>query len=55
MDTSKIQFTSTHVKLESIANNTKKNRRKLNWIKLAEKDRIPTNCKYMNQELHLMD
>ena len=35
VDTAKIEFTSTHVKLESIANNTKKNRRKLNWIKLA--------------------
>ena len=48
VDTAKIEFTSTHVKLESIANNTKKNRRKLNWIKLAEKDRVPINCKYMN-------
>lgn len=48
VDTAKIEFTFTHVKLESIANNTKKNRRKLNWIKLAEKDRIPTNCKYIN-------
>lgn len=48
VDTTKIEFTSTHVKLESIANNTKKNRRKLNWIKLAEKDRVSTNCKYMN-------
>ena len=48
VDTAKIEFTSTHVKLESIANSTKKNRRKLNLIKLAEKDRVPTNCKYMN-------
>ena len=26
----------------------KKNKQKLNWIKLCEKGRIPTNCKYMN-------
>lgn len=51
VDTAKIEFTSSHVKLESIANNTKKNRRKLNWIKLAEKDRMPTNCKYMNPRI----
>lgn len=51
VDTAKIEFTSTHVKLESIANNTKKNRRKLNWVKLAEKDRTPTNCKYMNPRI----
>jgi putative transposase len=48
IDTAKIEFTSTHVKFESIANNTKKNRRRLNWIKLAEKNRIPIDCKYMN-------
>ena len=48
IDCCNIDFTSTHVKFEYIANNTKKNRRRLNWIKLAEKDRMPTNCKYMN-------
>ena len=26
----------------------KKNKQKLNWIKLCEKGRIPTDCKYMN-------
>ena len=50
-DTSKIQFTSTHVKLEKISNKIKKNRRTLNWIKLAEKDRIPTNVKYYNPRI----
>ena len=48
MDTSKIQFTETHVKLEKISESTKKNKVKLNWIKLAEKNKIPTDCKYMN-------
>ena len=26
----------------------KKNKQKLNWIKLCERGRIPTDCKYMN-------
>ena len=43
-----IQFTDTHVKLEKIARNRKKNRQKLNWIRLAEKGRVPTGCKYYN-------
>lgn len=49
-DTDKIQFTDTHVKLEGFANSKKKNRQKLNWIRLAEKDRIPfgEGIKYVN-------
>lgn len=49
-DTSKIQFTSTHVKLEGFASSKKKNKQKLNWVKLAEKNRIPfdENVKYIN-------
>ena len=47
-DNVKIQFTETHVKLEKISESTKKNKVKLNWIKLAEKNKIPTDCKYMN-------
>ena len=46
VDNIKIQFTDTHVKLEKISNSTKKNKTKLNWIRLAEKGRIPTGCKY---------
>ena len=48
IDTSKIQFTETHVKLEKISDSKKKNKAKLNWIKLAEKNKIPTDCKCMN-------
>lgn len=48
IDCCSIQFSSTHVKFQSITNNKKKNRRRLNWIKLAEKDRIPVGIKYMN-------
>lgn len=47
-DNVKIQFTDTHVKVEGFAQSKKKNKQKLNWIKLCEKGRIPTNCKYMN-------
>ena len=47
-DNVKIQFTDTHVKVEGFAVSKKKNKQKLNWIKLCEKGIIPTNCKYMN-------
>ena len=50
-DNVKIQFTTTHVKIEGFATSRKKNKQKLNWIKLCEKGRIPTNCKYMNPRI----
>lgn len=31
-----------------LSDSTRKNRRKLNWVKLAEVSRVPTNCKYSN-------
>ena len=43
-----IQFTNTHVKIEGFAKSKKRNKQKLNWIKLCEKGRIPTNHKYFN-------
>lgn len=48
VDNMKIQFTETHVKLEKISSSIKKNKAKLNWIRLSEKNRIPTDCKYSN-------
>ena len=48
VDNCKIQFTETHVKLEKIADSTRKNRVEANWIRLAEHSRIPLNCKYSN-------
>ena len=48
VDPYKIGFTSNKVKLEKIANNSKTNRQVLNWINLAERDRIPTNVRYYN-------
>ena len=47
----KIQFTNTHVKVEGFTMSHRKNKQKLNWIKLREKGRIPTNCKYMNPRI----
>lgn len=47
-DNVKIQFTNTHVKVEGFSMSKKKNKQKLNWIKLCEKGRIPTDCKHMN-------
>ena len=48
VDNIKIKFSDTHVKLEKISNSKKKNKAKLNWIRLAEKGRVPINCKYSN-------
>jgi len=50
-DNVKIQFTDTHVKVEGFADSKKKNKQKLNWIKLAEHNRIPTGCKYRNPRI----
>ena len=47
----KIKFTDTHVKVEGFATSKKKNKQKINWIKLCKKGRIPTNCKYMNPRI----
>ena len=43
-----IKFTATHIKVEGFASSTKKNKQKLNWIKLAEHNRVPINVKYYN-------
>ena len=49
-DTNNIKFNSTHVKLEKLTTSKKQNKQKMNWIKLAEKNRIPfgDNVKYIN-------
>ena len=47
----RIRFTDTHVKVEGFTMSHRKNKQKLNWIKLCEKGRIPTNCKYMNPRI----
>ncbi|MBR3665062.1 MAG: transposase [Desulfovibrio sp.] len=50
-DPVKITFTSTHVKLEKITESRKRNRQKANWIRLAERDRIPVNAHYENPRI----
>ena len=47
-DNIKIRFTNTHVKVEGFSMSKKRNKQKLNWIKLCEDGRIPTDCKYTN-------
>lgn len=47
-DNVKLQFSNTHVKVEGFSISKKKNKQKLNWIRLCEKGRIPTDCKYTN-------
>ena len=50
-DPCKIQITATHVKLELIATSKRKNRQRLNWIRLAEVERIPVGAKYENPRI----
>ena len=48
VDPFKIEFTDNKVRLEKIANNQKANRQVLNWVKLAEVNRIPVGVSYYN-------
>ncbi|MGF7186428.1 putative transposase [Desulfitispora alkaliphila] len=52
-DNIKVKITETHVKLEKLSPSKKKNRQKLNWVKLVEKGRIPTgkNISYSNPRI----
>ena len=51
-DNVKIQFTGTHVKVEGFSASKKKNKQKLNWIRLAEHGRISSeNVKYRNPRI----
>ena len=50
-DTEKIHFSDTHVKVEGFAVSKKKNKQKLNWIRMAEHGRIPTDAKYTNPRI----
>ena len=53
VDPYKIEFSDKKVRLEKIANNQKNNRQKLNYINLAEKNRIPINVLYYNPRVIL--
>ena len=48
IDTDKISFTDTHVKLEKLTTSKRANKQKFNHIRLAEKGRIPVGAKYSN-------
>ncbi len=50
VDTDKIQFNGTHIKLEKLTTSRKKNKQKINWIRLCECERIPygEGIKYIN-------
>ena len=50
-DPCKIQFSETHVKVEGFAVSKKRNKQKLNWIKLAEPERIPTDGTYSDPRI----
>lgn len=52
-DNIKIQFTGTHVKFEGFSKSKKKNRQRINWVKLAEKNRVPfgDDVKYINPRI----
>ena len=50
-DNIKIKFTDTHVKFEGFSSSKKVNKQKLNWVRLAEHGRIPTDVKYMNPRI----
>ena len=50
-DNVKIQFSDTHVKVEGFTTSKRKNKQKINWIRLAEHNRIPTDCKYTNPRI----
>ena len=50
-DNIKIQFSDTHVKFEGFSSSRKHNKQKLNWVRLAEYGRIPTDVKYINPRI----
>lgn len=50
-DNCKLKFSETHVKLEGFTNSKKRNKQLINWLKLSEKSRIPTDCKYYNPRI----
>ncbi len=50
-DNLKIKFSNTHVKVEGFSMSKRKNKQKLNWIRLCEKGRIPIDCRYMNPRI----
>ncbi len=50
-DTCKIKFSETHVRIENLAATKRKSRDCLNWVRLAEKNRIPVDVRYLNPRI----
>ena len=50
-DNINIKFADTHVKFEGFSSSKKANKKTLNWVRLAEHGRIPTDTKYMNPRI----
>jgi len=51
-DVFKFKATDTHIRVEKISDTQKKNKQKINWIKVSEKGRIPTISKgYQNPRI----
>ncbi len=50
-DNIKLKVTDTHVKVEGFASSKKRNKQTLNWIRLAERGRIPSNANYTNPRI----
>lgn len=51
VDTDKIKITENQVKLEKLTTSRKRNKQKFNWIKFAEKGRIPIGISYKNPRI----
>ena len=49
--TDKIKFIDTHVKLEKLTTSKRQSKQKFNWIRLAEKNRVPIGVKYYNSRV----
>lgn len=50
-DNEKLKISENHIKVEGFSNSKRRNKQKLNWIRLAEKNRIPVDCKYVNPRI----
>ena len=46
-----IKASETHIKIGKISNSLRPNKKKLNWIKLSEKSRIPIVATYLNPRI----
>lgn len=46
-----IEFSDTHVKLSCLSNSLRKNRKQLNWVRLAEHGKIPMDKKHSNPRI----